>query len=169
MYRIYTVAVNSPTVFIGHDSRNALLAHAVAKLLESTLSANCRFSTADTLQSAAVPGEAWRDWIERTIKDTSVALFLLTPYSQHNQWVLYEAGMAAAFCPTGLIPVLAGLSTAALPRPMTDREAVAIHTAEGVRKLVDAVAGLSSCRPSMKRNIFQQEFLTRWVSHWFDQ
>ena len=120
---------------------------------------DCRRSSADEVPKGISAGALWRDWIHEKLESAVAVVSLLTTHARSNQWVLYEAGMAAILHPQSTIPVLAGLRSADIPRPMTHVQSVDVTARPGVDQLLTAIAALSNTRPSLRSNEYIDAFL----------
>lgn len=88
-------AMNKPTVFLSHSSRDAKILIAIKDLLKK--------KTADTLRlflssdGQSIPfGRNWVATVENALDNTALMFSFLTPQSLTSSWVNFEAGYAYA-------------------------------------------------------------------------
>lgn len=83
-----------PKLFISHTHADKRLADAFSGLMMTVFSGRVTtvYSSDESESGGIGAGEEWRDWINRAVRDSEVALVLLTPSSVQKPWVLWEAG-----------------------------------------------------------------------------
>jgi hypothetical protein len=88
--------VESPLVFISHDSRDADLAEAFGNLLTDASGGILKsFRSSDRKGSAGIEyGQEWYRAIMQKLDDATDVVALLTAHSVNRPWILYEAGVA---------------------------------------------------------------------------
>lgn len=88
--------IDSPLVFISHDSRDAELAEAFSKLLKSVSAGMLKsFRSSDKKGTEGIQfGDDWYKRLMTQLSSASDVVCLLTERSIDRPWILYEAGVA---------------------------------------------------------------------------
>jgi len=88
--------IESPLVFISHDSRDADLAEAFGKLLKSVSAGMLKsFRSSDKKGTEGIEfGDEWYKALMAKLTAASDVVCLLTERSLERPWILYEAGVA---------------------------------------------------------------------------
>lgn len=88
--------INSPLVFISHDSRDAELAEAFSKLLRSVSAGMLRsFRSSDNKGREGIEfGDEWYKRLMEKLDTASDVVCLFTERSVARPWILFEAGVA---------------------------------------------------------------------------
>ncbi len=88
--------IESPLVFISHDSRDADLAEAFANLLTDASGGILKsFRSSDRKGTAGIEyGQEWYRAIMQKLDDATDVVALLTSRSINRPWILYETGVA---------------------------------------------------------------------------
>jgi hypothetical protein len=102
----------SPVVFISHDSRDAELAEAFAKLLKSVSSGMIKsFRSSDKKGTDGIDfGEEWFKRLMDALQSTSDVVCLFTERSIDRPWILFEAGVARGKLNTPVMGVACGVA-----------------------------------------------------------
>jgi tetratricopeptide (TPR) repeat protein len=81
-------------VFISHTHADAEIAHALSEAIEGVFGdlLTTSYSTKKELDGGIKPGEEWFRWIVERVRESDIAVILLTPASTQKPWVLWEAG-----------------------------------------------------------------------------
>jgi hypothetical protein len=89
-------SIESPLVFISHDSRDADLAEAFSKLLKSVSAGMLKsFRSSDKKGTEGIEfGDEWYKILMSKLDRASEVVCLLTERSLDRPWILYEAGVA---------------------------------------------------------------------------
>jgi tetratricopeptide (TPR) repeat protein len=84
-----------PKLFISHTHADKRLADAFKQLMDTVFGGRVTtvYSSDESESGGIGAGEEWRDWINRAVRESEVALVLLTPSSVQKPWVLWEAGV----------------------------------------------------------------------------
>jgi hypothetical protein len=100
-----------PMVFISHDSRDAELAEAFAKLLKSVSAGMIKtFRSSDKKPGDGIDfGEEWYKRLMTQLQVTSDVVCLFTERSLGRPWILFEAGVAKGKLDTPVIGVALGV------------------------------------------------------------
>jgi hypothetical protein len=103
---------SAPLVFISHDSRDAELAEAFAKLLKSVSAGMIKtFRSSDKKGSDGIDfGEEWFKRLMSKLQSTSDVVCLFTERSIDRPWILFEAGVAKGKLNAPVIGVALGVS-----------------------------------------------------------
>jgi hypothetical protein len=103
---------SSPLVFISHDSRDAELAEAFAKLLKSVSSGMIKtFRSSDKKGTDGIDfGEEWFKRLMGALQSTSDVVCLFTERSIDRPWILFEAGVARGKLNTPVVGVACGIA-----------------------------------------------------------
>lgn len=108
--------LDSPFVFISHDSRDAEIAEAFSKLLKSVSAGMLKsFRSSDNKGTQGIEfGIEWYPKIIESLQESSDVVCILTDLSVDRPWILFEAGMAKGKLNTPILGVAVGipLSTA---------------------------------------------------------
>ncbi len=101
-----------PLIFISHDSRDAELAEAFAKLLSSVSCGMLKsFRSSDKKGSQGIEyGLEWYPELMGKLGDSTAVLCLLTERSINRPWILYEAGVAKGKLDTPVYGIALGIS-----------------------------------------------------------
>jgi hypothetical protein len=100
----------------------------------------------NTPASGAVAGEEWLKSIESALKECSILVVLCSPTSISRPWINFEAG-AAWMRAIPLLPICHdGLTPGDLPMPLSLRQGVALHDAEGLKRVYARVAAVLGCQ-----------------------
>ena len=91
-----TTNLDSPLVFVSHDTRDADLAEAFCKLLSSVSAGMLKsFRSSDKKGSQGFEyGVEWYPELMKKLDSATDVVCLLTPRSVDRPWILYEAGVA---------------------------------------------------------------------------
>jgi hypothetical protein len=100
-----------PLVFISHDSRDAELAEAFAKLLKSVSAGMIKtFRSSDKKGKDGIDfGDEWYKRLMETLQSTSDVVCLFTERSLDRPWILFEAGVAKGKLSTPVIGLAVGV------------------------------------------------------------
>jgi hypothetical protein len=101
----------SPLIFISHDTRDAELAEAFAKLLSSVSGGVLKsFRSSDKTGTQGIEyGTEWYPKLMSQLGSASDVVCLLTPRSVDRPWILYEAGVAKGRLDTPVHSVALGI------------------------------------------------------------
>jgi hypothetical protein len=101
-----------PLVFISHDSRDAELAEAFAKLIKSVSAGMIKtFRSSDRTGADGIDfGEQWFKRIMLALQRTTDVVCLFTERSVERPWILFEAGVAKGKLDTPVVGVALGIS-----------------------------------------------------------
>ncbi|HZV70770.1 MAG TPA: toll/interleukin-1 receptor domain-containing protein [Saprospiraceae bacterium] len=93
---VITQKINSPLIFISHDTRDAELAEEFSNLLKSASTGALKsFVSSDKKGTRGIEyGLEWYPAIMDKIDEASEVVCLLTQRSVERPWILYEAGVA---------------------------------------------------------------------------
>ncbi|HEV7277086.1 MAG TPA: TIR domain-containing protein [Devosiaceae bacterium] len=114
------------SIFISHTHTDEELAHAIRDAVEAMFgdAVAVRYSTNKELGGGIEPGDDWFRWIGEQVRESQVALILLTPSSVQKPWVLWEGGAVAGAAMGGegagarkLRPISYKLRGAEIPAP----------------------------------------------------
>lgn len=117
---------DEPRIFISHTQADEALAHALRDATRALLgeSVVVSYSTNKELVGGIKPGEDWFRWIGEQVRDSKIALILLTPSSVQKPWVLWEGGAVAGVALSSegsesrkLRPITYNLRTDEIPGP----------------------------------------------------
>lgn len=88
--------IESPLIFISHDSRDASIAEAFSQLLKSVSAGMLRsFRSSDKTGTEGIDfGDEWYKRLMEKLGSASDVVCLLTERSLDRPWILYEAGVA---------------------------------------------------------------------------
>lgn len=136
-------------IFISHSSKDAALAGALIELLVAALRLDppaIRCTSVPPYELAA--GEPTDAVIRREVTEARVFIALITPQSIASVYVLFELGARWGIEPSlvqsgrrsGLIPLLAGLDNARVPRPLSNLNLPDVAKRPAVLALVKQVA-----------------------------
>jgi hypothetical protein len=102
----------SPLIFISHDSRDAELAEALAKLLSSVSCGMLKcFRSSDKKGSQGIEyGLEWYPQLMSKLTSSAGVVCLLTERSLHRPWILYEAGVAKGKLDTPVYGIALGIT-----------------------------------------------------------
>ena len=112
------------SLFISHTHSDQPIANAIRDATRNIFNnaVTVSYSTNKELDGGIKPGDDWFRWIGQQVRQSKVALILLTPASIQKPWVLWEAGAVAgaALANDGeghrkLRPVSYGLRNAEIP------------------------------------------------------
>ncbi len=105
-------ATSSPLIFISHDTRDAELAEALAKLLSSVSCGMLKcFRSSDKKGSQGIEyGLEWYPQLMSKLTSSAGVVCLLTERSLHRPWILYEAGVAKGKLDTPVFGIALGIS-----------------------------------------------------------
>lgn len=103
---------SKPLIFISHDTRDADLAEAFAKLLSSVSTGVLKsFRSSDKAGTQGIEyGTEWYPKLMDRLGCASDVVYLLTPRSLEKPWILYEAGVAKGRLNTPVLGVALGVS-----------------------------------------------------------
>jgi TIR domain len=108
--------LDTPFVFISHDTRDAEIAEAFSKLLKSVSAGMLKsFRSSDNKGTQGIEfGIEWYPKILESLQNSSDVVCILTELSVNRPWILFEAGMAKGKLNTPILGVAIGmpLSTA---------------------------------------------------------
>jgi tetratricopeptide (TPR) repeat protein len=135
-------------VFISHTHQDKDLATALSEAFRDLFGeqVQVRYSTAKELDAGIRPGEDWLKWIADQVRESRVALVLLTTASIQKPWILWEAGAVAGsamsggdgdarrVCPIIYRPVTSNL----VPSPFHSMQIVYGDAQEDVRQLFES-------------------------------
>jgi TIR domain len=139
-------------VFISHTHGDQPIADALSDLLTSLFgdTFNINYSSKEELKGGIAPGEDWQRWIDTQVKDTDVALLVLTPNSIQKPWVLWEAGAVAGAIAARvtddrarkIYPVVYELKSNEIPDPFRRLQVVLGTDQKEMTKLVEDLTNL---------------------------
>jgi tetratricopeptide (TPR) repeat protein len=88
---------SSQSLFISHTHTDQPIADAIRDAARSIFNnvVAVNYSTNKELDGGIRPGDDWFRWIGQQVRQSKVALILLTPASVQKPWVLWEAGAVA--------------------------------------------------------------------------
>lgn len=139
-------------VFISHTHGDQPIADALSDLLTSLFgdTFNINYSSKEELKGGIAPGEDWQRWIGTQVKDTDVALLVLTPNSIQKPWVLWEAGAVAGAIAARvtddrarkIYPVVYELKSNEIPDPFRRLQVVLGTDQKEMTKLVEDLTNL---------------------------
>ena len=100
-----------PLVFISHDTRDAELAEAFAKLLKSVSAGILKsFRSSDKKGTEGIDfGDEWYKRLMSQLSTTSDVVCLFTERSLDRPWILYEAGVAKGKLNTPVLGIALGV------------------------------------------------------------
>jgi hypothetical protein len=103
---------SSPLIFISHDTRDAELAEAFAKLVSSVSCGMLKcFRSSDKKGSQGIEyGLEWYPQLMGKLSSSSGVVCLLTERSLDRPWILYEAGVAKGKLDTPVYGIALGIS-----------------------------------------------------------
>lgn len=103
--------INSPFVFISHDTRDAEIAEAFSKLLKSVSAGMLKsFRSSDNKGTQGIEfGIEWYPKIIENLQSSSDVICILTELSINRPWILFEAGMAKGKLNTPILGVAIGM------------------------------------------------------------
>lgn len=103
--------IDSPLVFISHDTRDAEIAEEFSTLLKGVSAGVLKsFRSSDKKGNQGVEyGVEWYPEIIRNIQNASDVVCLLTPNSVDRPWILFEAGMAKGKLNTPILGISLGI------------------------------------------------------------
>lgn len=109
---IVTKPSTSPLIFISHDTRDAELAEALAKLISSVSCGMLKcFRSSDKKGSQGIEyGLEWYPQLMSKLTSSAGVVCLLTERSLHRPWILYEAGVAKGKLDTPVYGIAIGIS-----------------------------------------------------------
>lgn len=107
-------------LFLSHASSDKAVALILRNLIEqcSIRRATVWYSSDTSTSGGISPGTPWFDQVLKNIESSAAFLALITPNSQNNLWVQYEAGFGAA-SKLPIIPLVAGLSANDIKPPLS--------------------------------------------------
>ncbi|MBV8094649.1 MAG: toll/interleukin-1 receptor domain-containing protein [Acetobacteraceae bacterium] len=81
-------------IFVSHTHSDQLIADALATLINALFGKTVpvNYSSKKDLEGGIAPGEDWFRWIIDQVRQTDVAIILLTPASVQKPWVIWESG-----------------------------------------------------------------------------
>src|SRR5215510_6198724 len=102
---------SSPMVFISHDARDADLAEAFSKLLESVSAGMIKtFRSSDKKGTDGIDfGDEWYKRLMTKLQSTSDVVCLFTERSLDRPWILFEAGVAKGKVTTPVVGLALGV------------------------------------------------------------
>jgi tetratricopeptide (TPR) repeat protein len=135
-------------VFISHTHQDNALATALSDALRDLFGeqVQARYSTAKELNAGIRPGDDWAEWIAAQVRQSRVALVLLTTASIQKPWVMWEAGAVSGsalsdkdgisrrVCPIIYRPVTSNL----VPSPFQRMQIVRGEAQEDVKQLFES-------------------------------
>jgi tetratricopeptide (TPR) repeat protein len=140
-------------VFISHTHADQELAHALSDAIQEVFGdlLTTSYSTKKELDGGIKPGEDWFRWIVERVRESNVAVILLTPSSAHKPWVLWEAGAVygAGIASAGenarkVRPLVFKLSGSQVPSPFAGIQGVNGDERSGIEKFLnDLIADFS--------------------------
>lgn len=103
--------LESPLVFISHDSRDFEIAEAFSKLLKSVSAGMLKsFRSSDNKGTQGIEfGMEWYPKIIESLQSSSDVVCILTELSINRPWILFEAGMAKGKLNTPILGVAVGI------------------------------------------------------------
>lgn len=103
--------LESPFVFISHDTRDAEIAEAFSKLLKSVSAGMLKsFRSSDNKGTQGIEfGIEWYPKIIESLQSSSDVVCILTELSVNRPWILFEAGMAKGKLNTPILGVAIGI------------------------------------------------------------
>lgn len=103
--------LESPLVFISHDSRDFEIAEAFSKLLKSVSAGMLKsFRSSDNKGTQGIEfGMEWYPKIIESLQSSSDVVCILTELSINRPWILFEAGMAKGKLNTPILGVAVGV------------------------------------------------------------
>ena len=103
--------IESPFVFISHDTRDAEIAEAFSKLLKSVSAGMLKsFRSSDNKGNQGIEfGVEWYPKIIESLQNSSDVVCILTELSVNRPWILFEAGMAKGKLNTPILGVAIGV------------------------------------------------------------
>jgi tetratricopeptide (TPR) repeat protein len=142
-------------IFISHTHSDQPIVDAIAQLVATLFGDKVKvnYSSKKELEGGVAPGEDWFQWIVNQVRDSDLALIVLTPASIQKPWVLWEAGAVAgaAFATaTGdvrVFPIAFGIRSTDVPSPFARTQVLAGADRADARKLVDEILGRFSFTP----------------------
>ncbi len=104
--------IDSPLVFISHDTRDAEIAEEFSTLLKRVSAGVLKsFRSSDKKGNQGIEyGVEWYPEIIKNIQNASDVVCLLTPNSVDRPWILFEAGMAKGKLNTPILGISLGIS-----------------------------------------------------------
>lgn len=105
------VKPKSPYVFLSHDTRDAEIAEAFAKLLASVTAGVLKcFRSSDKRGSQGIEyGVEWFPELMKKLHEASDVVCLLTENSVNRPWILFEAGVAKGKLDTPILGLALGI------------------------------------------------------------
>ena len=86
----------SPVIFISHTSSDRAIAKALEEAVRALFGDRMSVAYSTSKEDGGIPpGQNWITWITEQVRNSTVALVLLTPASIQRPWVLWEAGAVA--------------------------------------------------------------------------
>jgi tetratricopeptide (TPR) repeat protein len=89
--------VDKPGIFISHTHADKAIADAIDQALKQLFegAVEVHYSTKTEGDGGIAKGENWFQWIGNQVRQSTVAIIILTPSSIQKSWVLWEAGAVA--------------------------------------------------------------------------
>jgi tetratricopeptide (TPR) repeat protein len=132
-------------IFISHTHSDKPIADGLASLAGALFGDRLpvNYSSKKELEGGIAPGEDWFRWIVDQVRQSDVALILLTPASIQKPWVVWEAGAVAgaAFATSTeqarVFPITYGIKSTDVPTPFANTQLLNGTDAADMQKLVD--------------------------------
>ena len=104
--------VDSPFVFISHDTRDAEIAEAFSRLLRGVTAGMLKsFRSSDNSSTQGIEfGTEWYPKIIEKLQSASDVVCIITDLSIDRPWILFEAGIAKSKLNTPILGVAIGIS-----------------------------------------------------------
>jgi tetratricopeptide (TPR) repeat protein len=138
-------------IFISHTHTDELLARALHELVRTVFGGaiGVVYSTSKELEGGPSPGRDWFRWITTQVRESRIAIVLLTPSSVQKPWVLWEAGavfgaaLGSREDAGNVLPVTFQLKTSEIPSPIEKQKIQAVKgdDSEEVRRLMEGFIG----------------------------
>ena len=117
-------------VFISHASVDQQIANAVSTLIQNTFQETVApvHSSASVYKGGIEAGADWLNWINEQVRESFLAVVILTPNSQKRPWIMWEAGaVSGAALATDksilVVPLIFGIPEKEIPSPLRSRQA----------------------------------------------
>lgn len=126
-------------LFLSHYDKETDIAQAFQRVIEKAFLGMVDVFVSSDGKSIP-PGRAWLDTVERTLRECAVFVVIASPESIERRWINFELG-AVWMREIPIIPLLhSGLTTANLPRPLSDMSAVVATDSKGLQRIIAEIA-----------------------------
>ncbi len=146
-------------IFVSHTHSDKPIADSFAELIKTLFGEEIlvSYSSKKELEGGIHPGEEWFHWIVEQVRQTEIALILLTPASIQKPWILWEAGAVAGAAyatvtdRARVYPVTFGIRPSEVPTPFANTQTITGTDKADVLKLTsDLLERLGKSMPTAK-------------------